>query len=50
MNNSNAVTLFGKSVDLVLDEIKNIKQLHRSTYTKRLQFAIDACLVAHGVR
>ena len=50
MDNSNSTTLFGASVALVSEEIKNIKELHRSAHTKRLQFAIDVCLVAHGVR
>jgi len=50
MDNSNSTSSFGACVALVSEEIKNIKALHRSTHTKRLQFAIDACLVAHGVR
>lgn len=50
MYNSNSTTSFGASVALVWEEIKNMKDLHRSTHTKRLEFAIDACLVVHGVR
>lgn len=43
---------FRTSLVLVLDEIKNIKELHRlaRTSTKLIRFAIDVCLVTHGVR
>ena len=41
---------FEASLALVLDDIRNIEELHRLARTKITRFAIDACLVAHGVR
>lgn len=49
MNNANSTT-FGTSLAMVLDEISKIKELYQSARTKLTQFAMDACLVAHGVR
>ncbi|KAG6377163.1 hypothetical protein JVT61DRAFT_1215 [Boletus reticuloceps] len=47
---SNPNTHTSSLLTLVLDEINNIKTLHRSAHNKRLEFAIHVCLVAHGVR
>ncbi|KAN0087636.1 hypothetical protein V8E55_006257 [Tylopilus felleus] len=50
MNSSSSTTSFAASVALVLEETKHVKDLHRSPHTKRLEFAVHICLVAHHVR
>ncbi|KAG9315710.1 hypothetical protein JVU11DRAFT_3357 [Chiua virens] len=49
MNYSESTT-FRASLALVSDEIRNVKALRQPARIKRIQFAIDLCLVAHGVR
>ncbi|KIJ62644.1 hypothetical protein HYDPIDRAFT_30241 [Hydnomerulius pinastri MD-312] len=41
---------FRTSVECVLQEANNTKELRKSSSAKLLQFAIDTCLVAHGIR
>ncbi|KIK99850.1 hypothetical protein PAXRUDRAFT_131180 [Paxillus rubicundulus Ve08.2h10] len=43
-------TLFRASVATVLEEVESMKELRKSAHARRLRFAIDTCLVVHGIR
>jgi len=42
--------LFRVSVAVVLEEVESMKELRKLAHAKQLQFAVDTCLVAHGIR